>query len=237
VPSVIEMQTAANRTTLRLRLAGELQLASYTPRPRAPSDSLASVQIHQSLLNNIGERLGLDGRTFALPELQQRLAEALGLSDAAFTDEFPEDLRICFAPENSVCARFVDGRVELTLAIAELHRHPGHWHNFTVRVYYKPKAEGLDLCFVRDGTVQLCGERFGAKPQIALRGIFSKIFSQDRSLGLIDPKLVSDQRLADLAVTQCIVTDGWIGFALGPRRRAQRPEVARGKLQRMTRAQ
>jgi len=235
VPTVGEMQTAPNRVTLRLRLAADEQLAAFTPRPRAPGDSLASVQVHQSLLNNVGERLRLDGHSFTLPQLQQHLAKSFRLPGDAFTGEFPEDLRIAFAAENAVRARFVDGRIELTLAIAELHRHPGHWRDFTVRVYYKPRHEGLDLRFVRDGTVQLRGERFGAQPQIALRGIFSKIFSHDRGLSLIDPKLVHDPRLADLTVTQCVVTDGWLGFAVGPRRSAQRPNVARATSQRPAR--
>jgi len=232
-PTVIEMQTVPDRVTVRLRLASDEQLAAFTPRPRAPGDSLASVQVHQSLLNNVGERLGLDGHSFTLPQLQQRLAESFHLPPETFSGEFPEDLRISFAAENSVLARFVEGKIELTLAIAELHRHPAHWRDFTVRVYYKPQYDGLDLRFVRDGTVQLRGERFGAQPQIALRGIFSKIFSQDRGLNLIDSKLAADPRLADLAITQCLVTDGWLGFAIGPRPSAQRPSVARAKLQRL----
>jgi hypothetical protein len=231
-PTTIEMQTDENRLTMRLRLASDDQLAAFTPRPRAPGDSLASAQIHQSLLNNVGERLQLDGHSFSLPQLQQRLAESFRLPPEIFTEEFPEDLRIGFAAENSVRARFIEGRIELTLAIAELHRHPVHWHDFTVRVYYKPRYAGLDLRFVRDGTVQLRGAKFGRQPQIALRGIFSKIFSQDRGLAVIDPKLVNDTRLADLAITQCVVTDGWLGFAVGPRRPAQRPNVARAKPQR-----
>jgi hypothetical protein len=76
----------------------------------------------------------------------------------------------------------------------------------------------LDLRFVRDGTVQLWGERFGAQPQIALRGIFSRAFSQDRELNLIDAKTARDPRLAGLEVTQCVVTDGWLGVSIGPRR-------------------
>jgi hypothetical protein len=220
VPAVIEMKTDPHRVTVRLRLASAGQLAAFTPRPRAPGDSLASVQIHQSILNNIGERLRLDGRTFTLPELQQQVGVALGLPPETLNQEYAENLRIAFASEDSVRARFVDGRIELTLAIAELHRHPGHWRNFTVRVYYRPQFDGLDLQFVRDGTVQLRGERFGAQPQIALRGIFSKIFAQDRGLTLIDPKLARDPRLADLAITQCVVTDGWLGFALGAGRKA-----------------
>ncbi|MGH7134157.1 MAG: hypothetical protein ACREHD_00365, partial [Pirellulales bacterium] len=69
--------------------------------------------------------------------------------------------------------------------------------------------------FVRDGTVQLRGEHFGREPQIVLRGIFSKIFSHDRELVFLKSTLLADRRLAGLSVTQCVVTDGWIGLSLG----------------------
>ncbi len=70
--------TSEDRAVMRFRLAGQEQLAAYTPRPRAPSDSLVSLQVHQSALNNALERLELDGRTFQLPELFEHLAEKMG---------------------------------------------------------------------------------------------------------------------------------------------------------------
>ncbi len=214
-PSVIAMQTGEDRVTLRLRMATDEQLAANTPRPQALADSLASVQIHQSLLNNVCEQLQLDGRTFSLPELQQHLASVLGLNRTAFSEKYPEEMRITFAPHDSVQVRFTSGRVMVTLAVAELRNYPNSWRDFKVRAFYKPVRHGLDLKFVRDGTVQLWGERFGAQPQIALRGIFNRIFSQDRQLSVLDPKLATDPRLAGLEVTQCLTTDGWLGLSIG----------------------
>lgn len=219
-PTVIDLRTSENRATMRFRLAADGQLAACTPRPMALADSVASLQIHQSLLNNIGDRLGLDGQTFSLPELQQRLLEAFQLPPQAMTNEFPPDLRITFAKRDSLSVRFTDGRVELTLSVAELRKYPKSWRNFQVRVHYKPQARGLDARFVRDGTVRLWGQRFGNQPQIALRGIFSKVFSQDRDLRLIDDRTLADRRLHGLSVTQCVVTDGWLGLSLGPVRSA-----------------
>lgn len=215
VPSVIDLQTTEARLTSRLRLAGEEQLAASTPRPMALGDSLASVQIHQSLFNNICDRLDVDGRTFTLPELQQRLMEAFQLPQESFPEEYPADLRITFAKRDAVTARFDEGRIELTLGIAELRRYPKTWRDFQVRVYYRPRVSGLDVRFARDGTVQLRSEHFGREPQIALRGIFSKVFSHDRELTFINPRMISDPRLAGLSVTQCVLTDGWIGLSLG----------------------
>jgi hypothetical protein len=215
VPSVIELQTSEARLTSRLRLAGEEQLAASTPRPMALGDSLASVQIHQSLINNICDRLNVDGQQFTLPELQQRLMEAFKLPPESFPEEYPTDLRITFAKRDAVTARFDEGRIELTLGIAELHKFPKKWRDFQVRVYYRPKVSGIDVRFVRDGTVQLRGEHFGREPQIALRGIFSKVFSHDRDLMFVDPRVVNDPRVAGLRITQCVLTDGWIGLSLG----------------------
>jgi hypothetical protein len=217
-PAVAAMHTSEERITVRVRVAADEQLAACTPRPQALADSLASLQVHQSLLNNVVQRLELDGRTFTLPQLQRHLAKALALDPKTFSEEYPHDMRIEFAARDAVQVRFVNGRVEITLTVAELRKHPSGWRDFKVRVYYKPVRRGMELRFVRDGTVQLWGERFGAQPQIALRGIFSRAFSQDRELSLIDAKLARDPRLTDLEVTQCVVTDGWLGVSIGPRR-------------------
>jgi hypothetical protein len=214
-PAVIELQTSEARLTSRVRLAGDEQLAASTPRPMALSDSLASVQIHQSVINNICDRLNLDGKTYTLPELQKRLTEAFKLPPEAFPEEYPTDLRITFAKRDAITARFDEGRIELTLGIAELDRFPKVWRNFQVRVYYRPRVNGLDVRFARDGTVQLRSEHFGREPQIALRGIFSKVFSHDRELIFVDSRALSDPRLAGLSVTQCVLTDGWIGLSIG----------------------
>lgn len=214
-PAVIELLTSDARLTGRLRLAGQEQLAASTPRPMALSESLASVQLHQSLVNNVCDRLDLDGRTFTLPELQARLVKAFKLPPESLSEEYPSDLRVTFTKRDALIARFDDGHVELTLGIAELHKRPKVWRDFQVRVFYRPQVQGLDVRFVRDGTVQLRGEHFGREPQIVLRGIFSKIFSHDRELVFLKSTLLADRRLAGLSVTQCVVTDGWIGLSLG----------------------
>lgn len=214
-PSVIEMQTTEARLTSRLRLAGDEQLAACTPRPMALAGSLASIQMHQSVANNICDRLDLDGHTFTLPGLQQRLVTAFRLPPEALAEEYPSDLRITFAKRDALIARFDDGRIELTLNVAELQKHPKTWRDFQVRVYYRPQVNGLDVRFLRDGTVQLRGEHFGREPQIVLRGIFSKVFSHDRELVFFDAAMLADPRLAGLSVTQCVLTEGWIGLSIG----------------------
>ena len=76
-PTVLSAKTTERRFEMRIRLAGPDQLGGHTPRPQAPSDSLASVQIHESLLNNMLERLELNGQTFDLAGLNRRLSERM----------------------------------------------------------------------------------------------------------------------------------------------------------------
>jgi len=52
-PEAVDMQTTEDRLIARYRLAGFEQAGAFTPRPQAPADSLLSIQVHESMLNNI----------------------------------------------------------------------------------------------------------------------------------------------------------------------------------------
>jgi hypothetical protein len=75
-------------------------------------------------------------------------------------------------------------------------------------------GRSAELC--RDGVVQLVG-RLSTGSQIAVRGIFSKTFSKDDTLPISPEWLAKDSRLADVAITQFAVDDGWVSLAYGPR--------------------
>jgi hypothetical protein len=46
------------------------------------------------------------------------------------------------------------------------------------------------------------------------------MFTRNQQLHLLPDRVLSDKRLADLAVNQLVVHDGWVGLAIGPRRAA-----------------
>ena len=132
-PMMIAAETTDKRFSMRIRLAGPDQLGGHTPRPQAPSDSLASIQIHESMLNNVLERLELDGQTFDLAGLGQRLAERLHRYQPKPVDPDQEDVKITFAAKDAVHVRCNDGRLEITLAIARLSKGARKWKDFQVR--------------------------------------------------------------------------------------------------------
>ena len=158
-PVMISAETTETRLNTRIRLAGPDQLGGHTPRPQAPADSLASVQIHESLMNNVLARLELDGETFDLAGLGQRVAERFHRFQPKPVDPDQEDVKITFAAKDAVHVRCHDGRLEITLAIARLSKGTRKWNNFQVRAFYRPVVQGRNVDLAREGVVQLIAPR------------------------------------------------------------------------------
>ncbi|HEY5312124.1 MAG TPA: hypothetical protein VIK18_06375, partial [Pirellulales bacterium] len=205
---VIEARTSADRLTTRLRLAGDSQLAGSGPRPRAPAGCLASVQMHESLLNNVCQQLHWEGRTLTLVKLREELASKLRVQLGPSPANLPHDLTVTFAAANAIHLVCDDGHVQLNLAFARLQKSPESFRNFVVRVHYKPDLDAPAGRLVRDGTVQLIGARLRPKAQLALRGIFSKAFPPSRSMQIIPAGITDRPGLADLRVVQFEIRDG-----------------------------
>ncbi|HWC90536.1 MAG TPA: hypothetical protein VG433_12800, partial [Pirellulales bacterium] len=224
---VIEARTSTDRLTTRLRLAGDAQLAGSGPRPRAPAGCLASVQMHESVLNNICQQFHWEGKTMTLAKLREELASKLRFELGPAPANLPHDLSVTFAAANPIHLVCDDGHIQLNLAFARLQKSPESFRDFTVRIHYKPDLETTTGRLVREGTVQLIGGRLRPKAQLALRGIFSKAFSPSRSLPLIPAGITARPGLADLRVVQCEIRDGWIGLAFDrPRSNSAEATVA-----------
>ncbi len=147
---------------MRLRLGGEDQLGSHTPRPPALSDSLCSLQIHESVINNGIQRLRLDGCTFTLPELSRHIAASLNCPPPFPANSENDDVKITFAKQNSVVVRCQDGQVVLTLSVARLRKGTRYrWSNFQVRAVYQPLVHGRSAQLVRENVIQLTGTEHG----------------------------------------------------------------------------
>jgi hypothetical protein len=217
-PELIESQTTEDRVTLRIRLATDEQLAGHGPRPRAPSDSLASAQVHQSVINNICEQLHWEGRTFTLPQLREDFARRLNRAPPEGAEDEHKELQITFAAKDAVRVQCKDDRIELNLSIAQLKLNKDMWRNFVVRVYYRPNLSTPQGRLERDGTVQLISSSLGARAQITLRSIFTKAFPQSHGIAIL-PDDLGDKRpgLKNMGVSQFEIDEEWIGLAFAIR--------------------
>lgn len=227
-PQPLDMHTTDQRLVVRYRLAGSHQLGAHTPRPQAPSDSLLSVQLHETVLNNVVEQLNLDGSREDLRGMYRRIAAQFGQPDLEVPEDIPEGITIQFADREAVRFQFENDRVALNVRIAELSNGRRSWRNFQVRAHYAPDPTQLEANLVRDSYIELPNSRLRLGDQIALRGVFSKVFSKSRPISVVNKRLARHPRMSDLQVTQFTVKDGWIGVALGPQR-VEIPQVAEGE--------
>jgi len=212
----LEMSTTENRAVMRLRLANAAQLAAHTKRPLAPSDSVVSFQMHETVLNNAATGLCLDGRRMTMLDLFDYFAKKFRHPDAVPPEDLQRRVVIEFAAHDAIQFKFDHDRLELILRIKELSRGRDKIKNFAVHVHFLPVVEGLDVRLVRDGTLQFAGRRLKAGPRFVLHSVFGKVIAKDQEIGLLALGTREDPRLSGLMVTQLVIHDGWVGLALGP---------------------
>jgi hypothetical protein len=235
-PTAVDMETTRERLIARYRLAARDEISAHTPRPQAPSDSMLSVQIHESALNNVLESLDLSGCRVELTELYQEMARRFGATrNIEVPEDLPENVYVTFADEDPVRVDCQDGRVQLSIRLKELMQSGtrNRWSNFTVLAYYYPTADQLDANLRREGIIELIGDNrtLPIGQRVALNAIFTKVLSKSRELRIINRQISSSPQLRDQQVTQFVIHDGWIGVAVGrqtPGRQAAmtpRPEI------------
>ncbi|QDS97169.1 hypothetical protein [Adhaeretor mobilis] len=212
----VDLYTTEKRAVMRLRMADQAQLGAYTPRPSAPSDSLASLQLHESALNNAARGLGLDGQRMTAGVLHALLSMKLTGKVADLPEDLPARAKIEFAKSDAVRIRCDGDRLELCLSFAELSRGRDRIRNFEVHAFFKPRLDGLQVKLVRDGTLQFAGPRLRTGPRVVLHSVFGRLLNKDQELPLLAERLQDDSRFTGLMVTQLVIEDGWIAMALGP---------------------
>ncbi len=223
-PTPVELETTSTRLIARYRIAGDHQLASHTPRPQAPGDSVLSVQIHESTVNNILEQLHLDGRTVELKTLYGEMSRLFQGKAAEIPEDVPDGVQLKFAKQDAIRVQFGQDEITIVLALEELSHKKRAWRHFVVRATYRPRPDRLDPSLERAGYVRLKGRRLKIGDQVVLRGIFSKVFSRRPPVHLLGRQIGQDPRFAPFALSQYVVRGGWIGVALSPIKRGQRPQ-------------
>ncbi len=214
-PKVSDMQTTESRLLARYRLAGDWQIGAYTPRPRAPSTSLMSVQVHQSALNNTLEQLIPRDRTLSIREMIQVCAETFGQDEIAVPDDIPEDVTVRFANTRPITVEIEEGGLWVTLRILSLQRGDRvDLTRFIVRAAYKPQLNGMQAVLVRDGHLRISGPGMSMRERLPVRAIFNKVLSSNRPLPLTMPPIVDHPATQGLAVSQLELRSGWIAMAI-----------------------
>jgi hypothetical protein len=217
-PTAVDLETTQDRLIARYRLAGREQLSAHTPRPQAPGDSLLSVQLHETALNNALDHLRLTGRKIELHELFTEMTTRFG-EKIPVPEDLPEGVFVTFADHDAVRIDCQDGRLRIRIHLKELSltKDKKSFKNLIVTGYYKPHPDQLDANLERDGIIELGGNRLAIGERLMLAGIFDRVLSRNRKLNLVNERISKSPELKDQQVTQFVIHDGWIGIALGPK--------------------
>ena len=215
-PQVTELRTTQEALVGRFRVAGDWQMAAHTPRPRSPSDSLVSIQIHQSAINNTLEQLLPSGEAIAIDEVLRQIAKSFGQENWETPQDMPEGVEIRFSSTRPVSIQVEDGKMTLTLRIVQLKRGRAiDLRNVIVKAEYRPEVNGLHAYFVRDGHLSITGPNMSMRKRLPARTIFNKVLSTNHALPITVKGLEKRPVLEGLQLTQLELARGWIALALG----------------------
>ena len=216
-PKAVAMQTTSSVATMRLRLAAPTQLAAHTPRPRAPSDAMLSLQVHESSANNAFDRLGIAGRRLTLEELIDHICSLLGV-EPRIPDDLPEGVSVAFAKTHPIRVECRDGLVHVYVALDSIESGRRDWYDMVVHVAYKPVCVGQQVFLEREGPVQLGGPGQQGRMELALRTIFGKIFPKERKIAVLPDQIAKNPRLSEVQAVQAVSSDGWLALTLEQRK-------------------
>lgn len=214
VPAAVVDRPATDEVNVRVRLATYRQLGAHTPRPKAPATSLASVQLHETALNNVLERLRLNGREISLAQLWQAASPEAAKANQAKTDGM--DVRLKFAPYDPLQVQCLDGRVRATLRLDALDAGGLHLERLVMHVEFQPVRRDRNVYLQKVGSVVVAGADITSSQRAILQTLIGGYLARSGGLPVVPSALLDMPRLSDVAVTQCEVTDGWIAVALGP---------------------
>ncbi len=215
-PQPIALETTADRMVVRYRLAGPEQLASYSPRPQALSNSLVSFQLHESVISNFAGGLELGGQEFELPELVEHLGDKLG-QPITLEQEVEQKLHVVFPKAGWLQARFDEGKVRIQLTFKELSLDEGKpWKNLSVEATYLPMIDGSQLRLFRDPeeAIVVKGRRLRMRDQFAIRGIMNTVFDPRQVIDVIPDPILNDPRLQGTTIGQLTIENGWIAVSI-----------------------
>ncbi|MFM8733663.1 MAG: hypothetical protein ACKOC8_00480 [Pirellulales bacterium] len=213
-PTAVALETTEQTATARIRLAGDAQLAAHTPRPRAPSDALLSMQVHESSVNNACGQFGLAGSRMSLEQLTKHICGKLGLPPTV-PDDLPEGVEVQFAAVDPIRIECRDGLVHVVVRLDALESgRRSNWYDIVAQVAYRPVPAGMQVHLEREGPVQLSGPGHKGRMEFGLRTIFGKMFPKERPVKLVPEKMLSNPRLAGVQAVQATTADGWLAIAL-----------------------
>lgn len=218
-PKVIENRNTATAITTRFRVADNTQLASHTARPNPTQQSLLSLQIHQSFINNALPRIQVAGRTFTWSSLSQHLADVGSLPATALAQNLSND-QFTFAEHQALEVFFDDQRISIVMRLQQATINQRSYGPITIQYDLAPVTDGCQLAvqpvWEQPLTIVDSDLSVGERRQLTdyLQGLIT-----DSEICLTPHDWHKDPLAGQLTIAQCELTDGWLSISVEARNR------------------
>ena len=211
-PEALQVATTQQRLVMRYRLAGLDQMAANSPRPSDSENDYLGVQLHQSLLNNMIERIDIQSQSFTPETLLNHLADVLGFDPNVAGDDIKQDATFVFAKYDPIRIDLDDRVVRIELNLRSLQVGKGKvWRNITITSIYRPEIIGTQIRLVQDEPIAVKGRRFRLGDQIAVRTIFTVLLPKELAVPVVPPQLQNNMNGYALQIKELDIADGWVG--------------------------
>ena len=212
-PEALQTATTPHRLVMRYRLAGLDQMAANSPRPMDAESDYMGVQLHQSLLNNMIERIDISAGSFTPDTLMAHLADVIGFNPNAAPTDDKHDASFVFAKYDPIRIDLQEGkvRIELNLKSLKVGKKGKTWRNITIASSYTPHTIGSQIHLAQHSPIEVKGRRFRLGDQIAVRAIFTVVLPKEYTFQTIPAQLQQNLNGFSLAIEQLNIADGWAG--------------------------
>ena len=213
-PETVQLSTSQQRIVGRYRIAGRDQMAASQPRPTDFESDLLTVQFHQSTVNNLIERFGLNGQEFNAVTLGQHVEKITGIPYKPGNTDTEATFQ--FAKHDGIRVDFEDGIASVKFSFKKFQIGKGRpWKNIAVKAKFNPKYIGTRIVLDRDNVFEVESKSdLRLADQIAIRTAFKVILEKQYAFDIVPAVVRERVPNLTLAIDRFSLAEGWCGVAL-----------------------
>jgi len=215
-PQDVQFSTTDDALHLIAACAERGTLAAPGPAPAIPHAGVLSVQVHESLVNNLGRHLA--GRTLDESAFKSKLEEKFKKLPENWEEPAPEKRTLTFADQDPVALKLADGKVDFTLRAKHFTRGEKNFEAMNIHMVYEIQLQEHGVKLIRQGKLDVLPPGYTGSPddlplgQALLSKLLQKTFDkmfpevvETKGLDLQD----AWQRVGKLTPVHVEVAQGW----------------------------
>lgn len=219
-PQLLRFATSADALRVTALRAGNSQLAASTTPPKLIGTADLSVQVHESMANNMAQS-AFGGVTLREEALQKTLKEMLGeLPERLKPEEGREPWAITFAQQRPISIAFGDNTFSITIRAKRYYKGEAKHPGMNVSATYKIVKQPSGFKAIRQGDLEILPPGFvpGKSKSLSARYTVIRNLLERRFKRIFEEEIVPKQfvlkgewkKAGTLSLAQWQTGDGWM---------------------------